>query len=118
MVSTTGISNLRHLPIRLLPQACIGGYTAHPNSLRRDFRLNDAMRGIVITLSVEGMPRRGGTEGLQPLNAWHHQNVKGHSHPLLYLQFTFKRSNAISETVQAIVGDSYEKDAVCAAPHC
>ena len=46
------------------------------------------------------------------------KNVKGHSHPLLYLQFTFKRSNAISETVQAIVGDSYEKDSVCAAPHC
>ena len=42
---------------------------------------------------------------LQPLNAWCHENVKGYLHPLLPLQFAFKRSNAISETVQAIVWD-------------
>ena len=86
-------------------QACIGCHNAHSNSPRRNFRLNDVMGGIVITLPVshDASERHG---RLQPLNAWHHENVKGHPHPLLHLQFPFKRSNAISETVQAIVGDS------------
>ncbi|MDQ6734921.1 MAG: DUF3365 domain-containing protein [Nitrospirota bacterium] len=34
-------------------QACIGCHNAHPNSPRRDFKLNDVMGGIVITLPVE-----------------------------------------------------------------
>ena len=33
-------------------QACIGCHNAHPNSPRRDFKLNDVMGGIVITLPV------------------------------------------------------------------
>jgi Protein of unknown function (DUF3365) len=33
-------------------QACVGCHNAHPNSPRRDFKLNDVMGGIVITLPV------------------------------------------------------------------
>jgi hypothetical protein len=33
-------------------QACIGCHNAHPNSPRRDFKLNDVMGGIVITLPM------------------------------------------------------------------
>jgi hypothetical protein len=33
-------------------QACIGCHNAHPNSPRRDFKLNDVMGGIVITIPV------------------------------------------------------------------
>jgi hypothetical protein len=33
-------------------QACIGCHNAHPHSPRRDFKLNDVMGGIVITLPV------------------------------------------------------------------
>lgn len=34
-------------------QACIGCHNAHPNSPRRDFKLNDVMGGIVIILPME-----------------------------------------------------------------
>ena len=86
-------------------RACIGYRKANPNNPRPDFRLNDAMGSIVILdpCGHDSSERHG---KLQPLNAWRHENVKGHLHPLLYLQFPFKRSNAISETVQAVVGDS------------
>lgn len=33
-------------------QACIGCHNAHPNSPRRDFKMNDVMGGIVITVPV------------------------------------------------------------------
>ena len=33
-------------------QACIGCHNAHPNSPRRDFKLNDVMGGIVITVPI------------------------------------------------------------------
>lgn len=33
-------------------QACIGCHNAHPNSPRRDFKLNDVMGGLVITFPV------------------------------------------------------------------
>ncbi len=33
-------------------QGCVGCHNAHPNSPRRDFRLNDVMGGIVITVPV------------------------------------------------------------------
>ena len=43
--------------------------------------------------------------------------MKWHSHsPLLRLQFPFKRSNTVSETVEAIVRDNYEENAIRAAP--
>ena len=34
-------------------QACIGCHNAHPNSPRRDFKLNDVMGGIVITIPLD-----------------------------------------------------------------
>jgi len=37
---------------RAVAQACIGCHNAHPHSPRRDFKLNDVMGGIVITLPV------------------------------------------------------------------
>jgi len=79
-------------PISPVPHAdpigCLSGVSVLPTVCKRqDWRVGEHGR-------------------LQPLNAWHHENVKGHLHPLLHLQFPFKRSNAISETVQAIVGDS------------
>ena len=33
-------------------QACIGCHNTHPNSPRRDFKMNDVMGGIVITIPV------------------------------------------------------------------
>jgi hypothetical protein len=45
--------------------------------------------------------------------------MKWHSHsPLLRLQFPFKRSNTVSETVEAIVRDNYEENAIRAAAPC
>ena len=38
---------------RAVTQACIGCHNAHPKSPKRDFRLNDVMGGIVITIPVE-----------------------------------------------------------------
>jgi hypothetical protein len=38
---------------RALAQACIGCHNAHPNSPRRDFKLNDVMGGIVITIPLD-----------------------------------------------------------------
>jgi hypothetical protein len=34
-------------------QSCVDCHNAHPNSPRRDFKLNDVMGGIVITIPVE-----------------------------------------------------------------
>jgi len=36
-----------------ISQSCIDCHNAHPNSPRRDFKLNDVMGGIVITIPVE-----------------------------------------------------------------
>jgi len=33
-------------------QACVGCHNAHANSPRRDFKLNDVMGGIVITVPL------------------------------------------------------------------
>jgi hypothetical protein len=38
---------------RAVSQACIGCHNAHPNSARRDFKVNDVMGGIVITIPME-----------------------------------------------------------------
>ncbi len=38
---------------RAVTQACIGCHNAHPKSPKRDFKLNDVMGGIVITIPVE-----------------------------------------------------------------
>lgn len=37
---------------RAVTQACIGCHNAHPKSLKRDFKLNDVMGGIVITIPL------------------------------------------------------------------
>ena len=37
---------------RAVTQACIGCHNAHPNSPKRDFKLNDVMGGIVITIPL------------------------------------------------------------------
>ncbi|MEK7268262.1 MAG: DUF3365 domain-containing protein, partial [Nitrospirota bacterium] len=37
---------------RAVTQACIGCHNAHPKSPKRDFKLNDVMGGIVITIPV------------------------------------------------------------------
>jgi len=37
---------------RAVTQACIGCHNAHPKSPKRDFRLNDAVGGIVITIPL------------------------------------------------------------------
>lgn len=37
---------------RAVTQACIGCHNAHPKSSKRDFKLNDVMGGIVITIPV------------------------------------------------------------------
>lgn len=39
-------------PDMAVAQACIGCHNAHPNSPRRDFKLNDVMGGIVITVPI------------------------------------------------------------------
>ncbi|HJU05910.1 MAG TPA: DUF3365 domain-containing protein [Nitrospiraceae bacterium] len=36
-----------------LAPACVGCHNAHPNSPRRDFKLNDVMGGIVITIPLD-----------------------------------------------------------------
>jgi len=38
---------------RAINQSCIGCHNAHPNSPRRDFKRNDVMGGIVITIPME-----------------------------------------------------------------
>ena len=38
---------------RAVTQACIGCHNAHPKSPKRDFKLNDVMGGVVITIPVE-----------------------------------------------------------------
>lgn len=38
---------------RAVTQACIGCHNAHPKSPKRDFKLNEVMGGIVITIPVE-----------------------------------------------------------------
>lgn len=37
-------------------QACIGCHNAHPNSPKRDFKLNDVMGGIVISIPLGQLP--------------------------------------------------------------
>lgn len=37
---------------RAISQACVDCHNAHPNSPRRDFKLNDVMGGIIITFPV------------------------------------------------------------------
>jgi len=37
---------------RAVTQACIGCHNAHPNSPKRDFKINDVMGGIVITIPL------------------------------------------------------------------
>ncbi len=37
---------------RAVSQACIGCHNAHPNSPKRDFKLNDVMGGIAITIPL------------------------------------------------------------------
>jgi hypothetical protein len=37
---------------RVVTQACIGCHNAHPKSPKRDFKLNDVMGGIVITIPL------------------------------------------------------------------
>jgi hypothetical protein len=41
---------------RAVTQACIGCHNAHPESPKRDFRLNDVMGGIVITIPLGPSP--------------------------------------------------------------
>ena len=36
-----------------ISQSCVDCHNAHPNSPRRDFKLNDVMGGIVITIPIE-----------------------------------------------------------------
>jgi hypothetical protein len=36
-----------------IAQSCVDCHNAHPNSPRRDFKLNDVMGGIVITIPIE-----------------------------------------------------------------
>lgn len=38
-------------------QACIGCHNAHPNSPKRDFKLNDVMGGIVISIPLGQLPK-------------------------------------------------------------
>ena len=41
------------MPISPISQSCIDCHNAHPNSPRRDFKLNDVTGGVVITIPVE-----------------------------------------------------------------
>jgi hypothetical protein len=41
---------------RAVAQACIGCHNAHPNSPRRDYKRNDVMGGIVITIPLGAQP--------------------------------------------------------------
>jgi len=38
---------------KAVSQSCVGCHNAHPNSPKRDFKLNDVMGGLVITIPVE-----------------------------------------------------------------
>ncbi len=38
---------------RAVSQACIGCHNAHPNSSKRDFKINDVMGGMLITIPME-----------------------------------------------------------------
>jgi hypothetical protein len=37
---------------RAVSQACVDCHNRHPNSPRRDFKLNDVMGGIIITFPI------------------------------------------------------------------
>jgi hypothetical protein len=37
---------------KAISQACIGCHNAHPNSPKKDFKLNDVMGGIIISISL------------------------------------------------------------------
>jgi hypothetical protein len=39
-------------PDRAVSQACVDCHNRHPNSPRRDFKLNDVMGGIIITFPI------------------------------------------------------------------
>ena len=41
-------------------QACIGCHNAHPDSPKRDFKLNDVMGAIVISIELRQQPTSGG----------------------------------------------------------
>lgn len=43
---------------RAVSQACIGCHNAHPNSPKRDFKMNEVMGGMVITIPVGHGPAR------------------------------------------------------------
>ena len=51
-MSTCEVENLAHLPIWLWRKPVSAATMPIPNTPRRDFRLNDVMGGIVITLPV------------------------------------------------------------------
>ena len=38
---------------RAISQSCVDCHNSHPNSPRRDFKLNEVMGGIVITIPIE-----------------------------------------------------------------
>jgi len=43
---------------RAVTQACIGCHNAHPNSPKQDFKINDVMGGIVITIPLSRQEER------------------------------------------------------------
>jgi Protein of unknown function (DUF3365) len=47
---------------RAIAQACIGCHNSHPNSPRRDFKRNDVMGGIVITIPLGQSPGGSGRD--------------------------------------------------------
>ena len=49
-------------PDRAVTQACIGCHNAHPDSPKRDFKLNDVMGAIVISIELRQQP----TSGVRP----------------------------------------------------
>ncbi|MBX3331466.1 MAG: DUF3365 domain-containing protein [Nitrospira sp.] len=46
-------------PDRAVTQACIGCHNAHPDSPKRDFKLNDVMGAIVISIELKQQPASG-----------------------------------------------------------
>jgi hypothetical protein len=46
-------------PDRAVTQACIGCHNAHPDSPKRDFKLNDVMGAIVISIELRQQPTSG-----------------------------------------------------------
>ncbi len=46
-------------PDRAVTQACIGCHNAHPDSPKRDFKLNDDMGAIVISIELRQQPTSG-----------------------------------------------------------